>query len=95
MAEEMEAAGEIEAVGDTGEVKSFDGKKQTAEGTKGMPKEVKRSMYFMLASIFLWFTAYNAVTTAFRIEGSMEDGGRKLRLSELYSHWKHLSEDRS
>lgn len=27
--------------------------------------EVKRSMIFMLASIFLWFTAYNAVTTAF------------------------------
>lgn len=27
--------------------------------------EVKRSMVFMLASIFLWFTAYNAVTTAF------------------------------
>ena len=30
-----------------------------------MPAEVKRSMGFMLASIFLWFTAYNAVTTAF------------------------------
>lgn len=27
--------------------------------------EVKRSMIFMLASIFMWFTAYNAVTTAF------------------------------
>jgi len=34
--------------------------------TKGhMPKDVKRSLYFILASIFLWFTAYNAVTTAF------------------------------
>mgnify|MGYP003290927376 CR=1 FL=1 len=32
---------------------------------KAMPKEVKRSMMFLLASIFLWFTAYNAVTTAF------------------------------
>lgn len=30
-----------------------------------MPKDVKRSLYFLLASIFLWFTAYNAVTTAF------------------------------
>lgn len=30
-----------------------------------MPKEVKRSLYFLLASIFFWFTAYNAVTTAF------------------------------
>ena len=106
MAEGVEAAGEIEAVGDTGEVKSFDGKKQTGktEGTKGMPKEVKRSMYFMLASIFLWFTAYNAVTTAFS-RYTKEDGGRKLRqlsdgsdgscYSELYSHWKHLCEDRS
>ncbi len=67
MAEGVEAAGEIEAVGDTGG-KIFRREKQTGktEGTKGMPKEVKRSMYFMLASIFLWFTAYNAVTTAFR-----------------------------
>lgn len=32
---------------------------------KVMPREVKKSMYFILASIFLWFTAYNGVTTAF------------------------------
>ena len=48
------------------------------DGTKGMPKEVKRSMYFMLASIFLWFTAYNAVTTAFsrytKVVWKMEGG---------------------
>jgi MFS family permease len=30
-----------------------------------MSKDVKRSLGFLLASIFLWFTAYNAVTTAF------------------------------
>jgi len=30
-----------------------------------LPPDIKRSMIFMLASIFLWFTAYNAVTTAF------------------------------
>ena len=35
------------------------------EVTKDMPKDVKRSLYFILASIFLWFTAYNAITTAF------------------------------
>ena len=37
------------------------------EGDTGlkMPKDVFRSMAFLLASIFLWFTAYNAVTTAF------------------------------
>ncbi|WFR58037.1 MFS transporter [Anaerocolumna sp. AGMB13025] len=30
-----------------------------------LPREVKRSLIFILASVFLWFTAYNAVTTAF------------------------------
>lgn len=30
-----------------------------------MPKEVKKSLIFILLSVFLWFTAYNAVTTAF------------------------------
>ncbi|NLZ80584.1 MAG: SLC45 family MFS transporter [Clostridiales bacterium] len=35
------------------------------EKTDRMPKEVRRSLIFILASIFLWFTAYNAVTTAF------------------------------
>lgn len=44
-----------------------------------MPKEVKRSMLFLLASIFLWFTAYNAVTTAFsrytKVVWKLEGGG--------------------
>ena len=30
-----------------------------------LPREVKRSLFFILLSIFLWFTAYNAMTTAF------------------------------
>lgn len=30
-----------------------------------MPREVRRSLLFILLSVFLWFTAYNAVTTAF------------------------------
>lgn len=46
---------------------------------KAMPKDVKRSMCFLLASIFLWFTAYNAVTTAFsrytKVVWKMEGGG--------------------
>ena len=71
MAEGVEAAGEIEAVADM-EQSGATGK------VKGMPKEVKRSMYFMLASIFLWFTAYNAVTTAFsrytKVVWKMEGG---------------------
>ncbi len=44
-----------------------------------MEKAVKRSMIFLLVSIFLWFTAYNAVTTAFsRYAGAvwkLEGGG--------------------
>ena len=50
-----------------------------AEGKTLMPAEVKKSMVFLLASIFLWFTAYNAVTTAFsrytRVVWKMEGGG--------------------
>lgn len=30
-----------------------------------MADDVKRSLFFILTSVFLWFTAYNAVTTAF------------------------------
>lgn len=30
-----------------------------------LSKDVKKSMIFLLLSVFLWFTAYNAVTTAF------------------------------
>jgi Na+/melibiose symporter-like transporter len=36
-----------------------------ASAGKKMPPEVKRSMIFLLLSVFFWFTAYNAVTTAF------------------------------
>lgn len=30
-----------------------------------MPKAVEKSLVFLLVSVFLWYTAYNAVTTAF------------------------------
>lgn len=30
-----------------------------------LPKEIQTSLYFILSSIFLWFMAYNAITTAF------------------------------
>lgn len=53
-------------------------KKAEEKGTVLAP-EVKRSMIFMLASIFLWFTAYNAVTTAFSryttVVWELESGG--------------------
>lgn len=35
------------------------------KGSKALPRDVKKSLIFILASIFLWFTAYNAVITAF------------------------------
>ena len=57
-------------------------KSEAAEGEPVktvLPKEVKRSLCFMLASIFFWFTAYNAVTTAFsrytKVVWKMEGGG--------------------
>ncbi len=34
-------------------------------GESVIPKEVKKSLYYVLASIALWFMGYNAVTTAF------------------------------
>ena len=35
------------------------------EGSGKLPKDVKRSLVFMLTSVAFWFIAYNAVTTAF------------------------------
>lgn len=76
IAEELSGQGaeSEEAAGKDGE-----GEKETAApGKAAMPKEVKRSMIFLLISIFLWFTAYNAVTTAFsrytRVVWHMEGG---------------------
>ena len=40
-------------------------RKEEPVSTQALPKEVKRSLAFILVSISLWFTAYNAVTTAF------------------------------
>ncbi len=37
----------------------------SATESRKLPKDVKRSLILILVSIFLWFTAYNAVTTAF------------------------------
>lgn len=39
--------------------------KDKAVAESGMPKEVKKSFLFILFSIFFWFFAYNAVTTAY------------------------------
>ena len=51
---------------------------ETVKENSKMPSDVKRSMTFLLASIFLWFFAYNAVTTAFsrytRVVWKLEGG---------------------
>lgn len=39
--------------------------KENGSSSSKLPKEVMRSLIFILASIFLWFMAYNAITTAF------------------------------
>ena len=53
-------------------VPDFDGEGGNLEDEAGkddesraLAKDVKRSMSFLLMSVFFWFTAYNAVTTAF------------------------------
>ncbi len=74
----MEVKAYEESTGVT--VETEDTAETEQEGPKtAMPKEVKRSMIFLLASIFLWFTAYNAVTTAFsrytKVVWKLEGGG--------------------
>lgn len=69
-----------ESTGVTLETEDTKAQEDTETGKKkAMPKEVKRSMIFLLASIFLWFTAYNAVTTAFsrytKVVWVLEGGG--------------------
>ena len=73
------AGGVLESTDDTGSIEgaaaaAYEEAKSEKESeleeaskprTTKLPKEVRRSMLFMLASIFLWYTAYNAVTTAF------------------------------
>ncbi len=75
-----EVAAYEESAGVTVETQDTDVAEDTVAGEKkAMPKEVKRSMIFLLASIFLWFTAYNAVTTAFsrytKVVWQLEGGG--------------------
>ena len=53
MAEGVEAAGEIEAVGDTGEVKSFDGKKQTGKTEAPRYAQGSEAQYVLHACIYL------------------------------------------
>ncbi|NLY44773.1 MAG: SLC45 family MFS transporter [Tissierella sp.] len=55
----------LNEIADSPDYKNDQKVEKQQESTGDMPKDVKRSLYFILASIFLWFTAYNAITTAF------------------------------
>ncbi|MBO4911919.1 MAG: MFS transporter [Butyrivibrio sp.] len=58
--EEVEAQGGLQSYGE-----ELEEKVEESESKVAMPPEVKRSLIFLLISVFFWFTAYNAVTTAF------------------------------
>ncbi len=69
--EEIHQEGGLHSLGDTFDNDAdFDRSHKPVEYPDGkvtqmMPREVKKSLIFLLISVFLWFTAYNAVTTAF------------------------------
>lgn len=68
---------EVEALENADGIEKENSKIQKEVNTALAP-EVKRSMIFILISIFFWFTAYNAVTTAFsrytKVVWKMEGG---------------------
>ncbi len=80
---EMEAKAEntqVEAVrNDVAQTETMQADAEEVPAKTVLTKEVKRSMIFMLVSIFFWFTAYNAVTTAFSryttVVWKLEGGG--------------------
>lgn len=55
---------EPENVIDTEDHNIVDSKREEKQ-TVTNDREVKKSLFFILASVFLWFTAYNAISTAF------------------------------
>lgn len=69
MGSEGEAGGAAGEQGDAGKRRDARGRRDTGErdGAESgrLPREVRRSLVFILASVVLWFAAYNAVTTAF------------------------------
>lgn len=65
IAEEIRAAEALEEKHIENAAKDSISNEIQIEANEKLPTEVRRSLLFILASIFLWFTAYNAVTTAF------------------------------
>lgn len=62
---ENKVAAEVKLENEQEEARNVSSSYTESQEEESMPKEVKRSLYFILASIFLWFTAYNAVITTF------------------------------
>ncbi|MGX7013996.1 MFS transporter [Vagococcus silagei] len=56
--------------------------------TNSLPKEVKRSLWFILASISFWYMGYNAVTTAFSRYATLQIGltGREASFVLLFAN---------
>ncbi|MBE5967714.1 MAG: SLC45 family MFS transporter [Lachnospiraceae bacterium] len=67
LSEEIKEAEALEEAAVTnGKEQDLPGEEESKQAAKDkMPKDVRKSLLFLLASIFLWFTAYNAVITAF------------------------------
>lgn len=59
--------------------KEEESKKSMVKYFMGMPLEVRTSFFFLLASVFFWFFAYNAITTAFsryaQVVWGLKEGG--------------------
>lgn len=77
---EVEEAAKLQTLdAENDEAKNMEKRAEEIPAKTVLSKEVKRSMIFMLASIFFWFTAYNAVTTAFSryttVVWKLEGGG--------------------
>ena len=63
--QEVEEHGGLKSLGEAFEVKTSDDENSQEAEKTNIPSDVKRSLIFLLISVFFWFTAYNAVTTAF------------------------------
>ena len=78
LSEEIKAAEALDDE-DTKDAKGNMSYRIQQEVNEKIPSDVRRSLFFLLASIFLWFTAYNAVTTAFsryvEVVWKLEPGG--------------------
>ncbi|MBQ9136800.1 MAG: MFS transporter [Lachnospiraceae bacterium] len=64
-AKENPEEAKLEALKEAAEKADADKAEASQKTATVLAPEVKKSMFFMLASVFFWYAAYNAVTTAF------------------------------